>query len=68
MHNTFYELATAAIGGVIIFVIIKAVMSAQNTTGWSALEVSVTQTIIPLLALVTVVFLIMWVWGKAGKG
>ena len=59
------EMASASIGGVIVFIIIREVMQAQNTTGWSSLEVSLTQTIIPLLALVMTVFIILGVWTKA---
>jgi hypothetical protein len=56
MKGNIGELMMMAIGGVVMFVVIKEVMAGQNTTTWSTLEITLFQTIIPLLAAVGVIF------------
>ena len=54
----------AAIGGVVCFVIIKQIMTGQNTTGWSTLEITLFQTIVPLLSAVGVIFAIFAIFQR----
>jgi hypothetical protein len=56
MKGNVGELMMMAIGGVVMFVVVKEVMGGQNTTLWSTLEITLFQTIIPLLAAVAVIF------------
>ncbi len=57
----------AAIGGVVSFVVIKEIMSGQNTTGWSTLETTLFQTIVPLLAAVGVIFAIFAIFQRMAR-
>ena len=64
MGGAFGEMMMAAIGGVVCFVIIKQIMTGQNTTGWSTLEITLFQTIVPLLSAVGVIFAIFAIFQR----
>ena len=64
MGGAFGEMMMAAIGGVVCFVVIKQIMIGQNTTGWSTLEITLFQTIVPLLSAVGVIFAIFAIFQR----
>lgn len=64
MGGAFGEMMLAAIGGVITFVIIKEVMAGQNTSNWSSLEITLFNTIVPLLAATGVIFAIFAIFQR----
>jgi hypothetical protein len=64
MGGAFGEMMMAAIGGVVCFVIIKQIMTGQNTVGWSTLEITLFQTIVPLLSAVGVIFAIFAIFQR----
>ena len=64
MGGAFGEMMMAAIGGVVCFVVVKQIMIGQNTTGWSTLEITLFQTIVPLLSAVGVIFAIFAIFQR----
>jgi hypothetical protein len=64
MGGAFGEMMMAAIGGVVCFVVIKQIMIGQNTVGWSTLEITLFQTIVPLLSAVGVIFAIFAIFQR----
>jgi hypothetical protein len=64
MGGAFGEMMMAAIGGVICFVVIKEIMNGQNHTTWSTLEVTLFETIVPLLAAIGVIFAIFAIFQR----
>lgn len=64
MGGAFGEMMMAAIGGVVCFVVIKEIMSGQNTTTWSTLEITLFTTIVPLLAAIGVIFAIFAIFQR----
>lgn len=54
------------IGAVITFVIIKAVVDAQNQVGWSSLEVIIMSTLVPLGAALAALYVALRM-GTSGK-
>ena len=55
MVNQIINAMIAAIVGVIAFIVVKAVVDAQNQTTWSQLEITLASTILPLVVLILIV-------------
>lgn len=67
MGGAFGELMMSSIGGVVTFVVIKEIMDGQNTTSWSTLEVTLFQTIVPLLAAIGVIFAMFAIFQRMSR-
>jgi len=64
MGGAFTEMMMASIGGVISFIVVKEVLSGVNSTGWSSLETTLFQTLVPLLMAVGVLFAIFAIFQR----
>ena len=59
MVESVINALVAGLIGTISFVVIKSVVAAQNTTGWSAAEISIVTIIPVVLAILVVVGMFM---------
>lgn len=67
MSKGIIELGIAGIGGVVSFIVIRTVINTVNMTTWSALEITLFNTIVPLLSAVGVIFVIFMAYQKVGR-
>jgi len=67
MSKGIIELGLAGIGGVVSFIVIRTVINTVNMTTWSALEITLFNIIVPLLAAVGVIFVIFMAYQKVGR-
>lgn len=64
--GTALSAAMGVVGGVIAFIIVKEVISAQTTTSWGALEYTLMVTLVPVVIAIGVMFLAMRLFGISG--